>query len=72
MKIENTKYIRDENSKAILNTNRNALESYKTARNIKLNENKKLNDCIDDINILKSELSEIKNILKFLIEKSHG
>ena len=32
VKIQDTKYIRDINSKAVLNTNRNALEQYKLER----------------------------------------
>ena len=32
IKIDETKYVRDVDSKAILNTNRNALQNYKIAR----------------------------------------
>ncbi len=43
VKIGETKYIRDVNSKAILSTNRNALENYKIARLKKEEENNVIN-----------------------------
>ena len=36
IKVKETKYVRDVDSKAILNTNRSALESYKIARQKKI------------------------------------
>ena len=62
MKIENTKYERDLNSKAVLNTNRNALETYKAAR-------KQREDEIAIINNMKSEIAELKQLVKKLLEK---
>lgn len=62
MKIENTKYERDINSKAILNTNRNALENYKAAR-------KRKEDEIDVINSMREEIERLKKLVNTLIEK---
>tara|TARA_Y100001951_G_scaffold62302_1_gene49765 strand:+ start:2951 stop:3154 length:204 start_codon:yes stop_codon:yes gene_type:complete len=57
------KFIRDNFSHAILNTNVTALEQYKIARKNRANEQNILNNCISDINILKDDMKEIKNLL---------
>lgn len=62
VKIEETQYVRDVNSKAILNTNRNALENYKLAKKRKEQE-------IIDINSMKQDILELKELVKKLIEK---
>lgn len=62
VKVEETQYVRDVNSKAILNTNRNALENYKLAK-------KQKEDEINDINSMKEDILELKELVKKLIEK---
>ena len=62
VKVEETQYVRDVNSKAILNTNRNALENYKLAKKRKEQE-------ISDINSMKQDILELKELVKKLIEK---
>lgn len=62
VKVEETQYVRDVNSKAILNTNRNALENYKLARKQKEKE-------ISDINSMKQDILELKELVKQLIKK---
>jgi len=62
MKIKNTKYERDIESKAVLNTNRNALDNYRAAK-------KQKEDEIDVINNMKVEIEELKQIVKKLLEK---
>jgi hypothetical protein len=62
MKIENTKYERDLDSKAVLNTNRNALENYRAAK-------KQKEDEITIINNMKREIAELKQLVKKLLEK---
>ncbi len=57
------KFIRDNFSHAILNTNVTALEQYKIARKNRANEQNILNNCVNDINILKDDMKEIKNLL---------
>ena len=56
-------FVRDNNSNAILNTNINALEQYKISRNQRLQEKEVLQNCIADINILKEDMRDIKNLL---------
>ena len=63
------KFVRDTLSKAVLNTDINALEQYKFARDQRLREQDILNNCINDINILKTDMQEIKNLLIKMSEK---
>ena len=62
------KFVRDNNSKAVLNTDVNALEQYKFARDKRLQEQNILQNCVDDISSLKDDMNEIKNLLIKLSE----
>ena len=62
------KYIRDDTSKAVLNTDRNALEQYKFSREQRMNEQNLLRQCVSDVNTLKDDMTEIKNLLLKLSE----
>ena len=57
------KFVRDRVSNAVLNTDINALENYKIERARREQEQDILNNCITDINILKKDMQEIKNLL---------
>ena len=57
------KFVRDTLSKAVLNTDKNALEQYKIARDQRVQDQNILNNCVSDINILKDDMQEIKNLL---------
>ena len=50
------KFVRDNNSKAVLNTDVNALEQYKIARDRKMKEESILQNCVDDISSLKDDM----------------
>jgi hypothetical protein len=63
------KFVRDTNSKAVLNTDINALEQYKIARDRKMKEESVLQNCVDDISSLKDDMTEIKNLLLKISEK---
>jgi len=65
IKVKETKYVRDIDSKAILNTNRSALENYKLARQKKMDE-------INDINNMKQDIADLKEMLKTLLGKQNG
>ena len=67
--MSETKFVRDNFSKAVLNTDISALEQYKLARDRKLKTDDILKSCVDDINSLKSDMQEIKNLLLKLSEK---
>ena len=57
------KFVRDNNSKAILNTDVSALDQYKISRDKKIKEELILQNCVNDISILKTDMQEIKNLL---------
>ena len=57
------KFVRDNNSNAVLNTNINALEQYKISKNQRVQEKEVLQNCVNDINSLKDDMQEIKNLL---------
>ena len=57
------KFVRDNNSKAILNTDVSALDQYKISRDKKIKEELTLQNCVDDISDLKDNIKEIKNLL---------
>ena len=57
------KFVRDDNSNAVLNTNINGLEQYKISRKQRLQEKEVLQNCVADINTLKEDMRDIKNLL---------
>jgi len=57
------KFVRDTLSKAVLNTDINALEQYKITRDQRVQEQNILQNCVDDISDLKDNMKEIKNLL---------
>ena len=63
------KFVRDNSSKAILNTDISALEQYKIARDKKMKEESILQNCVTDINTLKDDMQEIKNLLLKISER---
>jgi len=65
VKIEDKQLERDINSKAVLNTNLNGLEQYKMAK-------KRREDEISDINTMKKDIEELKNMIQTLIGKQNG
>ena len=68
--VEDSKdLLRDMHSKAIINTNRNAyLAAVERANKVRKNKDE-LRDATREINILKSEMHEIKSLLVKLVEK---
>ena len=68
--VEDSKdLLRDMHSKAIINTNRNAyLAAVERANKVRKSKDE-LRDATREINILKSEMHEIKSLLIKLVEK---
>ena len=65
MKIENTKYIRDKNSKAILQSDRNALDNYRAAKKQKETEINVINNLVNDV----KEIKECVHQLQIQLDK---
>jgi len=59
--------VRDKESKAILSRNYNGLEAYKMQRS----RNNKILEYENDINTLKKEITEIRQMLNILVNKTN-
>ena len=59
---------RDENSHAIINTDRQAYNTYKNLREQKLKEKKEIDSFKSDLDTMKNEINEIKSLLYKLVE----
>ena len=70
LKVEGHEHlVRDMNSKAIINTSRSAYVAAVTRSRHVQKQKDELRDATREINILKSEMHEIKNLLVKLVEK---
>ena len=70
LKVEGHEHlVRDMNSKAIINTSRSAYIAAVTRSRSVQKQKDELRDATRQINILKSEMHEIKNLLVKLVEK---
>lgn len=61
--------VRDTNSHAIINTSREDYNNYMTAREIALRKQSSIDKHDQEIDGLKTEIAEIKSLLKQLLEK---
>ena len=64
-----TDLVKDMHSKAVINTNRNAYLAAVQRKKAMVAQKDELRDATREINILKSEMHEIKNLLVKLVEK---
>ena len=68
--IEDDKdFVKDMHSKAVINTNKSAYLAAVQRKKIFTQQKDELRDATREINILKSEMHEIKNLLVKLVEK---
>jgi len=65
VKTDAENFIRDRNNAAVLNTDHDSLLAYKKARERIL----RADSIIEDVNYLKEQFSEIKNLLLHLVNK---
>jgi hypothetical protein len=71
LKVEgHSNLVRDENTKAILNTNMSDYNQYMKLKSIKENDNKKIEALENNIDNIKNDLEEIKNLLGNLLNGS--
>ena len=69
-KVEGNKsLVRDEQTKAILNTNKTEYDNYITLRNIKKSEVDRMQQLESDVSNMKNDLDEIKDLLRSLVNK---
>jgi DNA-binding transcriptional regulator YhcF (GntR family) len=61
--------VRDTNSNAIINTNKKEYELYMSRIKSREKQSDEIRNAVKEINTLKTELQEIKNLLKEVIKK---
>ena len=63
-----TNLVRDKRTGAILNTNRNEIVRARKIKNIKNKETEVINNLSQDVDVLKKDMKEIKELLFRLVE----
>ena len=72
VQTEDTRFVRDMHSKALLTTDRAALENHRIQRRravAQTSEFEKLKNKVDELNTVREEMLEIKQLLKALLNK---
>jgi hypothetical protein len=74
VKIPDTSYVRDVHSKAILNTDRKALEEYKLKKEIAKRQSEESEETKMRLNLIEKEMQEVKQLLLDLknMRTTHG
>jgi flagellar biosynthesis component FlhA len=71
LKVEgHNNLLRDPHTNSIINTNMTEYQQYLARRNVKNDENQKLQNLEEDMSNMKSDLNEIKSLLRSLINES--
>jgi hypothetical protein len=66
---DNSNLLRDSNTNSILNSNKSEYENYLRLRSKKQSEKERIKSIETEVNQIKSDISEIKNLIKSFIEK---
>ena len=66
---EDTSFVRDMNTRAILNVDSTGLDSYKAKKRAMQLQKSSINNLTNDVNQLKEEMLEIKKLLARLLDK---
>jgi hypothetical protein len=72
IQTEDTSFVRDLHSKALINTDRVALENHRKKRQIEIQQAQKwqqMETKVEELNIMKDEILEIKSLLQELLSK---
>jgi len=62
--------VRDPKTNAIINNNKHEYDEYIKRRNKNLSEKERVENLENDVKVMKSDLNEIKDLLKHLIKGS--
>jgi hypothetical protein len=69
IKVQGTTFVRDTESMGLINKDRNGLEEYNLKRKLLLTQKEEINKVNKDIDSLKTDVSEIKQLLLKLMDK---
>ena len=72
IQTEDTSFVRDLHSKALINTDRVALENYRKKRQIEIQQARKWQQMeikVEELNNMRNEILEIKGLLQEVLNK---
>jgi hypothetical protein len=69
LQVNDTKYLRDTNSMALINNDRSAKEEYLSKSKIFKSQKDEINNIKTEITSMKNDVNDIKELLKQLIGK---
>jgi len=72
IQTENTSFVRDLHSKALINTNRVALENHRKRKQIEIQQAQKwqqMETKVEELNNVRNEILEIKGLLQEVLNK---
>ena len=72
IQTEDKSFVRDLHSKALLNTDRIALENHRKKRQIEIHQSKKwqqMETKVEELNNMRNEILEIKSLLQEVLNK---
>ena len=72
VQTEDTSFVRDLHSKALINTDRVALENHRKKRQIEIQQTRKLQQMeikVEELNNMRNEILEIKGLLQEVLNK---
>lgn len=71
LKVEGYSHLmRDQNTNSIVNTNMSEYQEYVSRRNVKSEENQKVQNIEEELASIKGDIDEIKNLLRSLVNGS--
>lgn len=72
IQTENNSFVRDLHSKALINTDRVALENHRKRRQIEIQQARKLQQMenkVEELNNVRNEMLELKSLLQEILNK---
>ena len=72
IQTEDTSFVRDLHSKALINTDRIALDNHRKKRQIEIQQTRKLQQMeikVEELNNMRNEILEIKGLLQEVLNK---
>ena len=72
IQTEDTSFVRDLHSKALINTDRVALENYRKKRQVEIQQARKwqqMETKVEELNNMRNEILEIKGLLQEVLNK---
>lgn len=70
LKVQGTEFVRDTNSTALINKDASGLEEYYRKRRMMAAQKDEINNLKEDFKNIKSEMTEIKQLMLKLLEKN--